>query len=161
LRVVDAQNMAAEEGNLSPGVKALLKAYPQSFRLPVYPSHRSFAAPEEINANTQRNAEQATLAEGGNGLRDAYGVIPFPIPADGREAIWNHIARWQGRYLDEVAVTAQVTTSGSYSILRERLQLLSNYYRPQKSADSLNNILYYFASELLPPSRDVGRALLV
>lgn len=161
LRVIDAQNMGADEANLSPGVKALLKAYPQSFRVPVYPSHRSFAAPPEIYANTRRNAEQATLADGGNGLVGAYAGIPFPIPADGREAIWNHIARWQGRYIDEVAVTAQVTTSGSYSLLRERIQLLSNYYHPQKDAGSLDNQLYYFASELLPPSRDVGRALLV
>ena len=161
LRVIDAQNMAADEANLSPGVKALLKTYPQSFRVPVYPSHRSFAAPGEINANTRRNAERASLAEGGNGLQDAYAGIPFPIPADGREAIWNHIARWQGHYQDEVALTAQVTTSGSYSILREHLQLLSNYYNPKKDAGSLDNILYYFASELLPPSHDVGRALLV
>ena len=161
LRVIDAQNMAAEEANLSPGVKALLKTYPQSFRIPVYPSHRSAAAPADIYANTRRNAEQATLADGGNGLVDAYAGIPFPIPADGREAIWNHIARWQGRYIDEVALTAQVTTSGSYSLLRERIQLLSNYYSPQKDAGSLKNQLYFFASELLPPSRDVGRALLV
>ncbi|MEO4047057.1 DUF1329 domain-containing protein [Pseudomonas sp. CAU 1711] len=161
LRVVDAHNMAADEASLSPGVKALLKTYPQSFRLPVYPSHRSFAAPQEIYANTRRNAEQASLAAGGNGLSDAYAGVPFPIPADGREAIWNHIARWQGRYQDEVAVTAQVTTSGSYSILRERIQMLSNYYHPQKGAGSLDNQLYYFASELLPPSRDAGRALLV
>jgi len=159
--VIDAQNLAADEANLSHGVKALFKAYPQTFKVPVYPSHRSFAAPPEIYANTRRNAEQATLADGGNGLVGAYAGIPFPIPADGREAIWNHIARWQGRYIDEVALTAQVTTSGSYSLLRERIQLLSNYYNPQKDAGSLDNQLYAYASELLPPSRDVGRALLV
>ncbi|MES2818696.1 MAG: DUF1329 domain-containing protein [Pseudomonadota bacterium] len=161
LRVIDAQNMATDAANLSEGVKALLKTYPQTFKLPVYPSHRNFVAPGEIIANTRRNAEQASLAAGGNGLTNAYAGIPFPIPADGREAIWNHIARWQGRYQDEVSVTAQVTPSGSHSILRERIQLLSNYYNPKKDAGSLNNILYFFASELLPPSRDVGRALLV
>lgn len=161
LRVIDVQNMAAEEGNLSPGVKALLKAYPQTFKVPVYPSHRSFAAPADIYANTRKNAEQASLGDGGNGLVNAYAGVPFPIPADGREAIWNHIARWQGRYIDEVAVTAQVTPSGSYSILRERIQLLSSYYNPNKDAGSLDNKLYTYASELLPPSRDAGRALLV
>ncbi len=161
LRVIDAQTMGADLAHLSPGVVALLKAYPQSFKVPVYPSHRSFAAPAQVYANTRRNAEQATLAEGGNGLSNAYAGIPFPLPADGREAIWNHIARWQGRYIDEVAVTAQVTGSGSYSILRERIQLLSNYYNPQKSAASLDNRLYAYASELLPPSRDAGRGLLV
>lgn len=161
LRVVDAQNAAADEANLSPGVQALLHAYPQSFKLPVYPSHRSFAAPQDIYSNTRINAEKAVLSDGGNGLEHAYAGIPFPVPADGREAIWNHIARWQGRYIDEVAATAQVTTGGGYSLLRERLQLLSNYYSPQKNADSLKNTLYYFASELLPPARDVGRKLLI
>lgn len=161
LRVIDTQSLPADAANLSEGVKALFKAYPQSFKVPVYPSHRSFAAPQEIYQNTLKNAQQATLAAAGNGLVGAYAGIPFPIPADGREAIWNHIARWQGRYIDEVAVTAQVTASGSYSVLRERIQLLSNYYHPQKDAGSLNNQLYSYASELLPPSRDVGRALLV
>ncbi len=161
LRVIDAQNMDADAANLSEGVKALLKTYPQTFKLPVYPSHRSFAAPEDVYQNTATNAQKAELGGSGYGLVGAYAGIPFPIPADGRQAIWNHIARWQGRYIDEVAVTAQVTTSGSYSLLRERIQLLSNYYNPKKSADSLGNRLYFFASELLPPSRDVGRALLV
>lgn len=161
LRVIDASTMQADADNLSDGVKALLKAYPQTFKLPVYPSHRSFSAPEDIYRNTAVNAQQAELSDSGYGLVGAYGGIPFPIPADGREAIWNHIARWQARYTDEVAVTAQVTTSGSYSLLRERIQLLSSYYDPKKDAGSLGNRLYYFASELLPPSRDVGRALLV
>ena len=161
LRVIDAQSLQADADNLSEGVKALFKAYPQSFKVPVYPSHRSFAAPQDIYQNTFSNAQKADLDGAGYGLVNAYAGIPFPIPADGRQAIWNHIARWQGRYIDEVAVTAQVTASGGYSLLRERIQLLSNYYNPKKDAGSLDNILYYFASELLPPSRDNGRALLV
>ncbi|MBB2495286.1 DUF1329 domain-containing protein [Aquipseudomonas ullengensis] len=161
LRVIDAQNMQADAAYLSEGVKALLKTYPQTFKVPVYTSHRSFAAPQDIYQNTFVNAQKAELDGAGYGLVNAYAGIPFPIPADGRQAIWNHIARWQGRYIDEVAVTAQVTPSGSYSILREHIQLLSNYYNPKKDAGSLDNIIYYFGSELLPPSRDVGRALLV
>ncbi|WAJ39662.1 DUF1329 domain-containing protein [Pseudomonas sp. GOM7] len=161
LRVIDAQNMVADAEHLSPGVQALLKAYPQTFKVPVYPSHRTAGAPERVYANTRKNALQATLAEGGNGLANAYGGIPFPIPADGREAIWNHIARWQGDYINEVATTAQVDTQGGFSIIRERIRLLSNYYDPSKDASSLNNLLYFFDSELLPPSREAGRKLLV
>lgn len=161
LRVIDAQNMAGDEDNLSPGVKALLKSFPTTFKIPVYPSHRSAAAPEDIYQNTKRNALNATLVEGGNGLSGAYAGIPFPIPNDGHEAIWNHITRWQGRYIDEVANTAQVTTSGSYSVIRERMQMSSNYYDPSKSVDTLENVLQNFMSELLPPSREAGRKLLV
>ncbi len=161
LRVIDAQNMAADESNLSPGVQALLKSFPTTFKIPVYPSHRSVAAPDDIYQNTRRNALTATLVEGGNGLSGAYAGIPFPIPNDGREAIWNHITRWQGRYIDEIANTAQVTTSGSYSIIRERMQMLSNYYDPSKNVGTLENVLQNFMSELLPPSREAGRKLLV
>lgn len=161
LRVIDSQNMANDVENLSPGVQALLKSYPSTFKIPVYPSHRSAAAPEDIYRNTRRNAETATLVEGGNGLSGAYAGIPFPIPGDGHEAIWNHITRWQGRYIDEIANTAQVTTRGQYSLIRERMEMLSNYYDPSKSVNELGNVLQNFMSELLPPSREAGRKLLV
>ncbi|MEK1907622.1 MAG: DUF1329 domain-containing protein, partial [Pseudomonas sp.] len=96
LRVIDAQNMQADAAYLSEGVKALLKTYPQTFKVPVYTSHRSFAAPQDIYQNTFVNAQKAELDGAGYGLVNAYAGIPFPIPADGRQAIWNHIARWQG-----------------------------------------------------------------
>ena len=161
LRIIDAQNMGSDEDNLSPGVKALLKSFPQTFKIPVYPSHRSAAAPEDIYQNTRHNAVDAALAEGGNGLDGAYAGIPFPIPNDGHEAIWNHITRWQGRYVVEVANTAQVTTSGSHSIIRERMEMFSTYYDPSKNVGTLANVLQNFMSELLPPSREAGRKLLV
>lgn len=161
LLVIDAHNLAQHAQYLSAGIQALFAAYPQTFRVPVYPSERSFAAPEAIYANTARNALNAELVAGGNGFAHAYGGIPFPIPANGLEAIWNHIARWQGHYIQETSTTAQVRSNGSYSTLREENQLLSNYYAPDKSADSLDNILFRYINKILPPSRSAGEILLV
>ncbi|EPO6706509.1 DUF1329 domain-containing protein [Pseudomonas aeruginosa] len=158
---IDVHNRAQYAAHLSEGVQALLTAYPESFRLPVYPTERTFAAPPEVYANTRANATRAELAEGGNGFTGAVGGIPFPLPQDGLEAIWNHIARWQGRYFDEVSSTAQVRPDGSYSSLRERNQLLSNYYAANQDAEGLGNILFRYMNQILPPSRNAGEILLV
>lgn len=159
--IINASNRAQYVSHLSEGVQALLASYPDTFKLPVYPSERSFAAPEEVYQNTYDNALTAELAENGNGFVHAYGGIPFPIPQNGTEAIWNHIARWQGRYIFDVATTVLVRANGSYSSFREQNQLLSNYYAEGKTANDLDNILFRYLNVVLPPSRSAGEALLV
>lgn len=159
--IINASNRAQYVPHLSEGVQALLASYPDTFKLPVYPSERSFAAPEEVYQNTYNNALTAELAENGNGFVHAYGGIPFPIPQNGTEAIWNHIARWQGRYIFDVATTVVVRANGSYSSFREQNQLLSNYYAEGKTADDLDNMLFRYLNVVLPPSRAAGEALLV
>ncbi|OYT95892.1 MAG: outer membrane lipoprotein-sorting protein, partial [Pseudomonas sp. PGPPP3] len=159
--VIDAGNQGEYVQHLSEGVRALLASYPKSFRLPIYPSERTFAAPQEIYDNTARNALTAELNKDGNGFAHAYGGIPFPIPQSGLEAVWNHIGRWQGRYFQESSTTALVRANGGYSTLREENQLLSNYYAPGKDAKSLDNILFHYINRILPPSRGAGEIVLV
>src|SRR5262245_39892526 len=48
---IDAKNMAQYEANLTEGAKALMKAYP-SFRMDVYPTHRTAAFPKFVLENT-------------------------------------------------------------------------------------------------------------
>jgi hypothetical protein len=81
--------------NLSEGDKALFKKY-HDFRMDVYPTHRTAAAPQWYYDNTLANSTRAKLTKDGSALEGAYGGVPFPIPANGRQAIWNHLLRWQG-----------------------------------------------------------------
>lgn len=87
---ISAQNAAQHADKLSDGVQALLKKYP-SFRLDVYPTHRTGIAPQYIYDNTFKNATRAKLVKDGQSVEGAYGGVPFPIPKDGKEVIWNHI----------------------------------------------------------------------
>lgn len=96
LYVISAKNMDQYAEKLSDGVKALLKKYPDSFRLDVYPTHRTAAAPPWVYANTFKNATRAKTTDGGIWVTGAYGGIPFPIPKDGYEAMWNHLLHWGG-----------------------------------------------------------------
>lgn len=92
--VIDRANMAAHAGHLSPGLQALLRQR-DGFRMPVYPTHRSFAAPEHVYAATRANAGKARVVDKALQGHDQPG-LPFPRPASGEEAMLNHLQRWIG-----------------------------------------------------------------
>lgn len=111
--------LAPEFGEkLSAGQRAMLAKYPDSYKIPVYRSHRSFANPPRIYEAVRKNALEAELAGYGETVLNARLGVPFPRPKDGLEAIWNHRLRYQGtgqkRWNNQVAVTA----SGSPTIVR-------------------------------------------
>jgi hypothetical protein len=90
---VTAANVAQHTAKLSDGTQALLKKYPDSFKVNVYPTHRTAAAPQYVYDNTFTNATRCKLAEGGKSVEGCYGGIPFPIPKSGAEVIWNYLLR--------------------------------------------------------------------
>ncbi|HHH9110640.1 TPA: DUF1329 domain-containing protein [Pseudomonas aeruginosa] len=159
--VIDAKNFEQYKDKLSEGTKALFAAYPASFKVPVYQTERTYAAPKVVYENTAKNALNAELVQGGNGLQNAYGGIPFPIPQNGLEALWNHMARWRGIQSKDISTIAEVYESGAVSSYREQNEFFSNYYAPGKDANSLGNIMYKYMNRVLPPSRYAGEIYLV
>ncbi|MGY4494297.1 DUF1329 domain-containing protein [Pseudomonas sp. TE3610] len=98
LFTITAQNAGQYADKLSAGTLAMLKKYPDSYHLDVYPTHRTAAAPQAVYDATYKNALNGTLVDGAAGPmpQNAQGGIPFPIPKSGAEAIWNHLLRWRG-----------------------------------------------------------------
>jgi hypothetical protein len=92
---IDARNMAKHDDRLTDGIKALLQRFPD-YHLDVYPTHRTAAAPDWVYENTSRNATRARTIRDGLGEEGGYGGIPFPIPRDGAEVMWNHLLDWKG-----------------------------------------------------------------
>ena len=88
LFTITAQTAAQYQERLTPGQLALFKRYPDSYRIPVFPSHRSAGLPSDVLAAVKRNATRTQLVAGGNGLENFESAIPFPIPQSGLEAIW-------------------------------------------------------------------------
>ena len=91
---VTAKNMDQYADKLTDGTKAMLKKYP-SYRIDVYPTHRTAAAPQWVYGNTAKNAVHAKLNDKMIPV-GASGGIPFPIPKSGAEVMWNHLLRWRG-----------------------------------------------------------------
>jgi hypothetical protein len=97
---ITAKNEAQYGDKLSDGMRALLKKYPDSFRIDVYPTHRTAAAPQWVYDNTFKNATKAKTTHKGLSLEGAYGGVPFPIPKDGYEVMWDHLLRWRGESVE-------------------------------------------------------------
>ncbi|MFT6154029.1 MAG: hypothetical protein ACJA0E_000679 [Bermanella sp.] len=160
LFVITAQNMAKYAEHLSGGQKALFKTYPGTFKMPIYKSRRTAAAPQWVYDNTYKNAKTATLVEGGNGVENAMGGIPFPIPGNGLEAIWNHNLRWRGEYGVRRASEVAVQRDGSYNLITTQAEILYNYYRQDITLEELNNVVIYYLSFTKAPARLAGGAVL-
>ncbi|MFZ2987112.1 DUF1329 domain-containing protein, partial [Ideonella sp.] len=90
---IDVKNASQYTAKLSEGTQALLKKYPDNFRLDVYPTHRSAAAPAYVYDNTFKNATRCKTKDAGLSVEGCFGGIPFPIPKDGFEVIWNYLLR--------------------------------------------------------------------
>jgi len=91
---VDGKNAAQHEAKLTEGVKAMLQKYP-AYRLDVFPTHRSVALPKAALDRTAVVARTADTTDEGRSLANASAAIPFPIPHNGSEAMWNHLVHYQ------------------------------------------------------------------
>lgn len=89
LYTITARNMSGYGSFLSEGLKALLTKYPNTFSVPVYPSHRDARFSQLTEGRTMWNAVNTTLVNGIDGLQNYTGGAPFPIPKNGAEVIWN------------------------------------------------------------------------
>ena len=161
LYTITKANMDQYKANLTPGQIALFNAYPTDYQLPVYPTRRSGSAPQWVYDNTQKNATTAKLLDGGNGFADAYGGIPFPIPQNGVEAVWNHIARYRGTYIVRRASEVAVQRNGDFTLVTSQQEAMFRFYDPKSNYSNLNNILFYYLSFTKSPARLAGGAVLV
>ena len=148
---------------LSDGLIKMFETYPDSFKLPVYKTHRSASNPQFVYDATKANATRAELLDGGNGISGAAVGIPFPIPANGLEAIWNHIARYRGQAVQRNGGQAAVTAGGDYNVIGFDEQLLIQYSQENATPETLleNNVLFMFKQKVTKPARLAGTALLV
>lgn len=161
LFTITKANLDQYKDNLTPGQIAMFNTYPNSYQMPVYQTRRSGSAPQWVYDNTIKNATTAKLLDGGNGFSDAYGGIPFPIPQNGVEALWNHIARYRGTYIVRRASEVAVQRNGSYSLVTSQQEALFKFYNPKGTAADLNNIMFYYLSFTKSPARLAGGAVLV
>jgi hypothetical protein len=157
---IDAKNMDLHAAKLSDGVKALMKKYPD-FRIDVYPTHRSAAAPQWVYDNTFRNATRAKLVDNGHGTENAYGGTPFPIPKDGDEVFQNHRLAWTGTYVQAPVRVWVVTADGKRSMASGGVQSFrKQYYDPEGSLEKFDGYYQLGKFAVTEPGSKAGEAIL-
>ena len=161
LFVITAENVEQYKDKLTPGQLAMFKRYPQSYRMPVYPTHRSATVPDSVIEATKRNATNTVMVQNGNGLANFDTANPFPIPQNGLEVIWNHITRYRGGSAKRFVTQATPQANGSYSLVYfvDEFAFRGALADVDKSKES--NVLFYFKQRVTAPSRLAGNVLLV
>jgi len=161
LFTITAQNAEQYKDKLTPGQLAMFQRYPDSYRMPVYTTHRSTNMPAEVVEATKNNALNTKMVQGGNGLQDFAVANAFPIPQNGLEVIWNHITRYRGGSVKRFVTQATPQTNGSYSLV----YFDDEFVFPNKLKDydpsKPSNVLFYFKQKVTAPSRLAGNVLLV
>ena len=161
LYTVTAANMGQYANKLTEGHKKLLQTYRNTFKMNVYPTHRSAAFPQRIYDATKRIATTAQLAKDGNGVTNAGEGIPFPIPQSGVEVFWNHVLRYRGDVIVRNIGQAPVTAGGDYTMVKFRDETMVAYSLSGARSENLNNTIAYFIQETVGPARLAGEVLLV
>lgn len=158
---ITAANAEQYKNQLTPGQLAMLKRYASSYRLPVYPSHRSANAPDFVYQAARENAGRTTMMDGGNGLADFSTAVPFPIPRNGLEVIWNHITRYRGGSAKRSHVQAAPQANGSFVPVHFKDQFTFRDRVAGFDPAKPGNVLFYYKQLVTAPSRLAGDVLLV
>lgn len=138
---ITAKNMDQYADRLSEGTKLMLKRFP-SYRVDVYPTHRTGTYTPWIAENCIKNATRAKTVDGGLGVEGAYGCVPFPIPKSGIDVVWNlflqpaHVGvwgNWQGWSVDPAGRRSLINGYNIYHV----------NYLYDTSRTSLSDLVYH------------------
>lgn len=163
LFVITAENVEQYKDKLSSGQLAMFKRYPNSYRMPVYPSHRTTSVPEEVYQAAKKSAASTEVIAGGNGL-GAFSesrYYAFPIPKSGVEVLWNHVTRYRGGNYRRAIIQATPQANGSFTPVRFVDELAFPAGMGDLDRDKAQNLLFVYKQVIDAPARLAGNVLLV
>jgi hypothetical protein len=157
---INAQNMNQYIDKLTEGTKGIMQKYP-TFRVDIYKTHRTNGTADFVINNTAKNAVKAMTYNDGLSLKGARAGVPFPIPKDGYEAMWNHLLRWEGRAIDG-HWRAYIVDAKGYCIQVQDMDVILEY--PYYDEDDKRfDSDWYFKCRFLyhGPARKAGEAVIL
>ncbi len=156
---VTGANASQYAAMLTPGAQALLARYPD-YRIDVYPTHRTAQYPASVLANTVKNASSAQEIPGGNGVTGTYAGIPFPVPTDGYQVMWNSFLQYHPAYCEQRFQNYLVDSSGAVTELGTiATSWTHQYYFPDQTGLQTNFWAYYEV-RYLSPAAEAGPTFL-
>ncbi len=161
LFTITNENLAQYRDKLSIGQIAMFRQYPKTYKMNVYQTRRTSGAPKFVYEATYKNALNATLGSNGEAVVNGITGIPFPIPQNGHEVIWNHKLRFRAQGVRHVHVQAAVTDTGSYNLSKLKEDITIRYSTPGLKPEDLKNVSIFFLQVVTAPPRLAGTLLLV
>jgi hypothetical protein len=157
---IDSSNWQKHQDQLTAGQIAFLKKFP-SYKINVYPTHRSAAYPQFVYDALKDNALRAELQEYGTGVRNTMISSPFPIPKNGLEVLWNHTLRFRGLQYQSISTNAINSSSGDTLLVTRDSKYFMAYSQPDVTLEDIDNKIFYVKRKTLSPATKAGEFTLV
>ena len=161
LLVIDGKNVDQYKGLLTATTAELARRYP-TYRIDVYPTHRTVALPAAVLENSRKNATDARSLNGGLAIDNVLPGVPFPIPQSGSEAMWNHLLRYLGTNISSKYDSWNVDAAGVPTLSTTALAFM-NYpiYENMARPVAGNDIFYQMKLYYTGPARRAGEAIML
>jgi hypothetical protein len=170
LFTITARNYQQYQDKLMPGTIAMLQKYPETFFVTVYPTRRSAALPLWHYEGSVWNARRTRFCDpplGPNREQRCLDTstyrpgVPFPIPNDGGEAMYNHSLYFVGHYT-WTGYAFNAFADGTYAEqTRNERSLHVQYMTPEEKPkgtffERRGGAAWCFGQEELAPPRNAG-----
>lgn len=140
LFTITAANHKEYADKLTPGQIAMFKQYPDTFKMNVYPTHRTGAYDQWVYDATLAQAKNVKLCdefktESKVCLKDDIpgGGVPFPIPKSGEEVAYNHYLAFKGLSVDQMVDGALIDSNGNRTDVIMHQRQIYPYWFPADS----------------------------
>lgn len=161
LLVIDGKNVDQYKDQLSATTVELAKRF-ASYRVEVYPTHRTVALPQAVLDNSVKNATGAKPLEGGLAIDNVLPGVPFPIPQSGAEAMWNFLLRYQGVTINSKYDSWNVDSAGVASLATTGQAFISYpIYEDMNKPIGAADTYYQMKLSYTGPARRAGEAIML
>jgi hypothetical protein len=158
---VNAGNAAQYDAKLLDGYKQLMKLYP-TYHMNVYQSRRTCSLPEYVYAAIKNNATVADLTPDGDGVTGGIMGVPFPIPTNAMDIVWNKKLGFRNFKVTRQFAAAPVQRNGSFNLITVQDEAILRWSDPSKKrAEDLNNVALLYIANTIAPARLAGNVILV
>jgi hypothetical protein len=162
---IDASNVDKYADKLAPGQVAAVKQL-AGYKMDVYPTRRTCGVPDFVAENTKKNVGFAKLNANGWSLAEAMlPGYPFPLPANGAQAMWNMKMRYRGVALDyKHVITAASPRKGGTEWIKAESEQTTFYpwgvkgAAPFSKMPPIDNYVYFAYTA---PTALAGQALAI
>ena len=161
LFTITAQN-AAQYADKLDGLAEMFTRYP-NYRMDVYPTHRDYMAPQHVVDNTKKNATECKAENNELTLKGCSGGFPFPIPKNGKQAMWNHLVSYNTLDLRGIGESWLIPPNAPPA-LAERGEYFNNYpvFDPDIKGPLPSDVIYLrFLGKAESPARLSGQQIMI
>ncbi len=162
LFTITQDNYMEHKDKLTDGLLQLFEKYP-TFAMPIYETKRDFRYSDRTREHTKLNAVESELISNGNGVDNIFHGVPFPIPQNGLELIWNHQASPNYESTDGALDSFAIFPDGSKSKEKSREERYILFYSPTMGREAFIDQPYgaKVMVQMLEPARKKGEIILV